>query len=63
MLEGMRFQVEVRPENEDGLRHMAVDDHRSVREHASYLLNLKIQEELARLKITDEQTRAAPTAA
>jgi hypothetical protein len=55
----MRFQVEVRRENEDPLRGMAFAEHRSVREHASYLLNLKIQEELARLKIglssTDER--------
>jgi hypothetical protein len=49
----MRFQVEVRRDHEDPLRRMASAEHRSVREHASHLLNLKIQEELARLKISE----------
>lgn len=45
----MRMQVEVRPADEDPLRRMAFDSHRSAREQAEYLLHLKILEELARL--------------
>lgn len=48
MLAGMRFQVEVRGEDEEALLRMAVDGHRSVREQAGYLLHLKIQDELRR---------------
>jgi hypothetical protein len=49
----MRIQVEVWRENEEPLRALWRADHRSsVREHASYLLNLKIVEELERLKTT-----------
>jgi len=44
-----RMQVEVRDENEEPLRVLAFANHRSVREQASYLLNLKIAEECARL--------------
>jgi hypothetical protein len=40
----MRLQVEVKREDEDPLRHMAVDAHLAVRELASVLLHLKIQE-------------------
>jgi hypothetical protein len=49
MLVGMRLQIEVRREDEDSLRSLAFDSHRSVREQASFLLHLKIQEEIARL--------------
>jgi len=45
----MRLQVEVRPEDQDPLRHLAFDAHRSVREQASYLLHLKIREEALKL--------------
>jgi hypothetical protein len=48
----MRFQVDVDDELEDPLRRLARNDHRSVREHGTYLLNVKIREELARLKNT-----------
>lgn len=44
----LRIQVEVRDENEDPLRDLAFRSHRSVREQASYLLNLKLAE-VARL--------------
>jgi hypothetical protein len=44
----MRMQVEVRREDESPLRTLAFNDHRSVREQASFLLHLKIAEELAR---------------
>jgi len=43
------MQVEVRDDNEEPLRDLAFRDHRSVREQASYFLNLKIAEEHARL--------------
>lgn len=42
--------VEVRAQDEELLRALAFESHRSVREQASYLLHLKIQEELARLE-------------
>lgn len=51
----MRLQVEVRPEDEDPLRSMAFDGHRSVREQASYLLHLKIHDEAVRLKLDAPQ--------
>jgi hypothetical protein len=51
MLRSMRIQIEVRREDEDSLQHLAFDGHRSVREQASFLLHLKIQEEVARLKL------------
>jgi hypothetical protein len=47
----MRMQVEVRREDEDPLRTLAFNDHRSVREQAAFLLHLKIREELARLNL------------
>jgi hypothetical protein len=61
MLGTMRFQLEVRSEDEDALREMAIDSHRSVREQASYFLHLKIQEEFARFRgaHTDEQVAVA----
>jgi hypothetical protein len=46
----MRMLVEVRREDEDPLRKLAIWEHRSVREQCGYLLHLKIQEELARLR-------------
>ena len=45
----LRMQVEVRDENVEPLRDLAFANHRSVREQGSYLLNLKIAEEHARL--------------
>lgn len=53
MLDGMRMQVEVRPEDEDPLRDLAFEGHRSVREQAGFLLHLKIQEEISRAKLGD----------
>lgn len=47
----MRLFVEVQDEQEDPLRELAIDGHRSVREQAGYLLFLKIQEEWARFKL------------
>jgi hypothetical protein len=44
MLRSMRFQVEVRPQYEDLLRRLAFENHRAVREHAVYLLELKLAE-------------------
>lgn len=46
----MRIQVEVRREDEDPLRTLAIRDRRSVRDQAGYLLHVKIREELALLK-------------
>lgn len=54
MLAGMRLQVEVRRDDEDSLRSLAFESHRTVREQASFLLQLKIQEEAARLKLNDQ---------
>lgn len=45
----MRLQVEVRRDDEDPLRQLAFNDHRTIREQAGFLLHLKIHEELARL--------------
>lgn len=47
----MRFQVEVRAEDEDPLHDLARDDHRSVREQAGFLLHLKIHEETERRRL------------
>jgi len=44
----MRLLVEVREEDEDPLRKLAFNDHRSVREQGGFLLHLAIQAELAR---------------
>lgn len=54
---GMRFQVEVRAEDEDLLHELAREDHRSKREQAGFLLHLKIHEEADRRKL--ETTREA----
>ena len=43
------MQVEVRPEDEDPLSTLAFNNHRSMREQASYLLHLKIHEESLKL--------------
>lgn len=51
----MRMQIEVRREDEDPLRTLAFNDHRSVREQASYLLHLKIRDEVARLGLTESE--------
>lgn len=47
--------VEVRPADEDPLRRMAFEGHRSVREQAEYLLHLKILEEIALLGVPSPQ--------
>lgn len=47
----LRLPVEVRGEDEAPLQRMAFEGHRTVREQASYLLHLKIQEEIARLNL------------
>jgi hypothetical protein len=59
----MRFQVEIRPDKEDRLRRMATDDRRSVREQANYLLDLKIDEEIARRALETTQPVADSVAA
>lgn len=43
----MRVLIEVREEDVEALRTLAVRNHRSVREQAGYLLALKIHEEIA----------------
>ena len=53
-LANMRMQVELRSEDEDPLRKLAILDGRSVREQGSWLLHLKVQEE-ARLRLDDQQ--------
>jgi hypothetical protein len=47
----MQIQVEVRREDVEPLRAMAVDDHRSLREQAGYLLHLKIREDALRRRL------------
>jgi hypothetical protein len=49
MLGGMRLQVEVRRDDEDPLRRMALDNGYPIRLWASELLHEKIREEVARL--------------
>lgn len=44
MLGGMYLRVEVRDEDEERLDRLAVEEHRSLKEQASYLLHLKLQE-------------------
>jgi len=58
----MRMQVEVRREDEDPLRTLAFNDHRSVREQAAFLLHLKIHEEVARLRLELESDAVAEVA-
>jgi hypothetical protein len=58
----MRMQVEVRREDEDPLRTLAFKEHRSVREQASFLLHLKIHEELAQLNLRPEPAAEALSA-
>jgi hypothetical protein len=45
----LRMQVELRDEDVEPLRTLAWKDHRSVREQASYLLQVKIREEALKL--------------
>jgi hypothetical protein len=52
----MQIQVEVRREDVEPLRTMAVDDHRSLREQAGYLLHLKIREDALRRKVDIPET-------
>ena len=40
----MRIVVEIRREDEQPLTRDALREHRSVREHAAYLIHLKLQE-------------------
>jgi hypothetical protein len=56
------MQVEVRREDEDPLRTLAFNDHRSVREQAAFLLHLKIHEEVARLRLELESDAVAEVA-
>jgi hypothetical protein len=58
----MRMQVEVGREDEDPLRTLAVNDRRSLREQASFLLHVKIREEIARLGLTVETDSVAEVA-
>ena len=55
----MRFQLEVRPEDEAPLQRLAFRDHRSVREQAGFLLHLKIHEEIAQLEPESEPEAVA----
>ena len=55
----MRLQIEVRVEDEDALRSLAFDGHRSMCEQASFLLHLKIHEELAHLQPPTEPLELA----
>jgi len=55
----MRFQLEVRPEDEAPLQRLAFRDHRSVREQAGFLLHLKIHEEVERLNLETEPEAVA----
>jgi hypothetical protein len=50
----MRLQVEVRREDEEPLRLLAFQNHRSVREQLEFLHHRGIQEEVARLKLEPE---------
>lgn len=56
------MQVEVGREDEDPLRTLAVNDRRSLREQASFLLHVKIREEIARLGLTVETDSVAEVA-
>lgn len=47
--------MEVRRDDEDPLRTLAIRDRRSVRDQAGYLLHVKIREELALLKPDEPQ--------
>ena len=49
----LRMLVEIRDEDVESLRALAWKDHRSVREHAGFLLHQKIQEDAARLPDAD----------
>ena len=60
MLQSMRFQVNVR-ENEDLLRRLAFKEHRTVREQCELYIHLKLQEEIAKLQ-PDTQTFEAEVA-
>jgi hypothetical protein len=55
----LRMQVEIRDEDIEPLRTLAWNDHRQVREHAGYLLHLKIQEEIAKLPDNPEVAEVA----
>jgi hypothetical protein len=46
----MRILIEVRREDDEALRQLAWDEHRSVREHAGFLLHQAIQTALAEKK-------------
>jgi hypothetical protein len=59
----MRFQVEIRPEDEAPLRRLATDSRRSVRDEAGYLLALKIREEADRLDLETAEPVADSVAA
>ena len=59
ILGSMRFQLEVRPEDEAPLQRLAFRDHRSVREQAGFLLHLKIHEEVERLNLETEPEAVA----
>ena len=50
-----RLQFEVRDEDIHPLRQLAFKDHRTVRDQGSWLLHLKIQEELTKLEPEPDQ--------
>jgi hypothetical protein len=49
MLAGMRMLVNMRREDEDPLRRLAIANHRSFREQGEYYLHVMIQQEYAKL--------------
>jgi hypothetical protein len=55
----LRMQVEIRDEDVEPLRALAWKDHRSVREHAGFLLHQKIQEDVARPSDADPVAEVA----
>jgi hypothetical protein len=56
----MRLQVEVRREDEEPLRVLAFQNHRSVKEQLEFLHHRGIQEEVARLRLeTDSVAEVA----
>jgi hypothetical protein len=59
----MRILIEVRREDDEPLRRLAWDEHRSVREHAGFLLHQAIQAELTRRIDSDTALLAEPSPA
>ena len=58
----MRMLIDVRPEDEEPLRELAWDNHRSLREQAGYLLHQVIQASLGRTDKSDSSIQAVEAA-